>query len=155
MANIKPAEFRTGHTSNEEIKKRKDTENKLKGNKKISAQPPVDLSDNGKRIYKEIIKLLPKGFLSSADTYTVRIVAESLDCMKISSSVIHKKGLFTDDGKENEASKAYERYSKIYDKFSAKIGLSPKDRAAIASIIVADRENKDDELLKVLRGDDD
>ncbi len=154
MSNIKPAEFRTGHTSNNEIKMRKETESKLKGKKKISTKPPVDLSLNGKEIYKEIIKLLPKGFLNSADTYTVRIVAESLDCMRISSGVIHKHGLFTCEGKESEASKAYERYSKIYDKFSAKIGLSPKDRAALASIIISEKENRDDELLKALSGDD-
>jgi phage terminase small subunit len=75
--------------------------------------------------------------------------------MKICSDEIDNYGLFTDDGKEIEASKAYERYSKIYDKFSAKIGLSPKDRAALAAIIVADKDNQDDALLKALKGDDD
>ncbi|MDF2844810.1 MAG: hypothetical protein K0R00_3236 [Herbinix sp.] len=154
MANIKPAEFRTGHTSNEEIRNRKETEKKLKGTKKISTTPPADLSANGKLIYKEIIKLLPKGFLSSADVFTVKIVAESLDCMKTSSSVIHRQGLFTIEGKESEASKAYERHSKIYDKFSAKIGLSPKDRAALASIIITEKETRTDELIKALSGDD-
>jgi P27 family predicted phage terminase small subunit len=154
MANVKPVELQTGHVSNEEIKARKETEKKLKGSKNIRTKPPNDLSENGKKLYKEIISLLPKGFLSGGDTYTLRIVAESLDCMQTSTKRIHDDGLFTDDGKESEASKAYERYSKIYDKFSAKIGLSPKDRAALAAIIVSDKENQDDAVLKALKGDD-
>jgi len=155
MANVKPAEMRTGHTSNEEIEARKNAEKKLKGIKKITKTPPKDLSDNGKRLYKEIISLLPKDFLSGGDVYTVKIVAEALDCMQTSTTRIHTNGLFDSEGRETEASKAYERYSKIYDKFSAKIGLSPKDRAALAAIIVSDRENQDDALLKALRDVDD
>lgn len=155
MPNIKPVALQTGHISNEAMKARTEVEEKLKGGQEINLVPPNDLSENGKALYESIISLLPSGFLCGGDTFTVGIVAESLDRMQKCQSKINTYGLFTDEGKENEAARTYERYAKIYDKFSAKIGLSPKDRAALAAIIIADKENQDDELIKALKGDDD
>jgi len=154
MPNIKPVALQTGHISNAETEARRVAEEKLKGRAEISLTPPKDLSVNGKELYKSIVSLLPSGFLSAGDIFTVGIVAEALDRMQRCQSEINSNGLFDLERKEVEAVKTYERYAKIFDKFSAKIGLSPKDRASLAVLILSDKDNKEDPLLKILRGED-
>lgn len=153
MANIKPAELRTGKTGKEEIKKRTMEEKKLKGTREISEKPVEGLNPNGKKLYKEIIGLLPDGFLSGGDTYVVGIVADALSRMAECQKILNSDGMFDDDGIEIDAVKTYERYSKIFDKFSSKLGLSPKDRAALAVLNINAEEEKNDPLLQVLRGE--
>ncbi|SHN04297.1 phage terminase, small subunit, putative, P27 family [Anaerosporobacter mobilis DSM 15930] len=155
MPNIKPIALATGHISNEEIRERQETEEKLKGNTTIDVKPPKELSANGKKLYKHIISLLPNGFLSGGDTFVVGIVAESLDRMQKCQIKLNKDGLFDEDGTENQAVRTYEKYSKIFEKFSAKLGLSPKDRASLAVLVINDKDNQEDQLLKILKGDDD
>jgi P27 family predicted phage terminase small subunit len=155
MANIKPAKLRTGKTGKDEIKQRETTENELKGSKPISVTPPRELSKTGKRKYKQIISLLPDDFLSGGDMFVVGIVAEALDRMAQAQIQLNEKGLFNNAGEENNATKAYERYSKIFEKFSSKLGLSPKDRAALAVLNINAEEEKDDPVLNALRGDSD
>jgi P27 family predicted phage terminase small subunit len=151
--NVKPATARTGKTGKVEKSKREEVENTLKSEKEISNKAPTGLSDNGKDIYKEIINLMPKGFLNGADTYTVSIVAEALDRMQTAQKRLNSEGLFTEMGEERDASKSYERYSKIFDKFGGKIGLSPRDRAALAALMLKD-EKKEDPLMAILADDD-
>ncbi len=155
MANIKPIALATGHISNEEIRERQETEQKIKGSIPIDAKPPKELSPNGKKLYKHIVSLLPSGFLNGGDTFVVGIVAEALDRMQNCQQKLNKDGLFSDEGLENQAVRTYEKYSKIFEKFSAKLGLSPKDRASLAVLVINDKENEEDPLLKVLRGEDD
>lgn len=154
MPNIKPVALQTGHISNAETEARRLAEEKLKGGEEITLMPPKELSESGKVLYNRIISLLPKGFLSGGDTFTVGIVAEALDRMQYCQSKLNQSGLFDIEGNESEAVKTYERYAKIYDKFSSKIGLSPKDRASLAVLVLNDKENQEDPLLKILRGDD-
>lgn len=154
MPNIKPVALQTGHISNAETEARRLAEEKLKGNADITLCPPIELSESGKDLYTRIISLLPKGFLSGGDTFTVGIVAEALDRMQCCQFRINTDGLFDLEGYESEAVKTYERYAKIYDKFSSKIGLSPKDRASLAVLVLSDKTNQEDPLLKILRGDD-
>lgn len=155
MPNIKPTALATGHISNDEKIERQETEEKLKGNTTIDVKPPKELSTNGKKLYKYIISLLPNGFLNGGDTFVVGIVAESLDRMQKCQNKINKDGLFDEDGAENQAVRTYEKYSKIFEKFSAKLGLSPKDRASLAVLVINDKDNQEDQLLKILKGDDD
>lgn len=153
MANIKPAELRTGKTGKEEIAKRKQAEAAIRGSSPISRTPGGELSDGGKRIYREVIKLLPDGFLSGADKYAVEAVADALARMQECRSVLNDGGMFDEGGAELDAVKTYERYSKIFDKQSSKLGLSPKDRAALAVLNINAEEEKNDPLLQVLRGE--
>lgn len=148
----KPAALRTGKTGKKEIAERTAAEEKLKGNTTISQEAPTGLSINGKRLYEEIIELLPEGFLNAGDTYIVGIVADALDRMQTAQEVLNREGLLTEEGSERDASKSYERYSKIYDKFGSKLGLSPKDRAAIAALNL--KEKDVDPLLAILNEDD-
>ncbi|MCB2300645.1 phage terminase small subunit P27 family [Clostridium tagluense] len=154
MANIKPVELQTGHISNTEKEERLKAESKLKGDKIITPKPPKELSSNGKKLYKKIIDLLPTGFLNGGDTFVVGIVAEALDRMQICQTKINADGLFTKGGEENNAVKTYDKYSKTFEKFSGKIGLSPKDRSALAVLILSDNDKKQDEVLNILDDDE-
>lgn len=154
MPNIKPIALQTGHISNAEIEERKQAEEKLKGDAEISVKPPKELSTNGKKLYKNIVSLLPSGFLSGGDIYVVGIVAESLDRMCECQLKINKDGLFSKEGEENQAVRTYDKYSKIFEKFSSKLGLSPKDRASLAVLVLNDKEKEEDALLKALSEDD-
>lgn len=152
---VKPAQLRTGKTGKEEIEKRKNAEIKLKGSKKISKKAPQNLNEESAKIYKNIIRLLPSDFLTASDTYIVSIVADALYRMQVAQRSLDENGLLDQFGNEGDASKAYERYTKIFDKFSAKLGLSPKDRAQLAVLNVKEEEDRDDELKKALDEDDD
>lgn len=153
MPNIKPAALQNNHKSNAELETRQQTEERLKGDIEVSIKPPKELSANGKKLYKNIIKLLPTGFLNGGDTFVVTIVAEALDRMQTCQSNINDNGLFDENGVENNAVKTYDKYSKIFEKFSAKLGLSPKDRAALAVLNLNQIEESQDEVLKILKGD--
>lgn len=153
MANIKPAGLRTGKTGKDEVEERRKTEEKLKGRRKIPVKPKGELSESGIKLYKEIIKLLPQDFLSGGDTYVVSIVADALSRMDECRKILNRKGMFTESGLEIDAVKTYERYSKIFDKFSSKLGLSPKDRAALAVLTMNSEDEKNDPVVQVLRGD--
>lgn len=153
MPNIKPAALQNNHKSNAEIEARKEQEELLKGDTEITIKAPKELSANGKKLYKNIINLLPTGFLNGGDTFVITIVAESLDRMQTCQKNINSNGLFDDNGVENNAVKTYDKYSKIFEKFSAKCGLSPKDRASLAVLNLNQTEESSDELLKILKGD--
>lgn len=152
MANLKPSELQTGHISNEEKELRKRAEEMLKGEALNNNKPPRELSANGKKLYKTIVKLLPNGFLTGVDTYTVGIVAEALDRMQMCQIKLNIDGLFSDEGEENQAVKTYDKYSKIFEKFSSKLGLSPKDRASLAVLNINAEDMANDEVLKALKG---
>lgn len=153
MANIKPIELNNSHISKTEKKARLEAEKKLKGDKSISILPPPQLSEGGGKIYQDIINTMPKDFLTGIDAYIVGVVAESLDRMKECQEKINSHGLFNDD-EENVAVKTYEKYSKIFNTYSSKLGMSPKDRAALSCLILNDKK-EDDPLLKALSDDDD
>lgn len=149
MANVKPIDLNNSHISKEERKARKEAEDRLKGNSKISNKPSDTLSSIGKEIYKNIIQIMPNGFLTGIDAYIVEVVAEALARMKECQEIINESGLFI-EGDENNAVKTYEKYSKIFNSYSSKLGMSPKDRAALSCLILQDQDKKEDPLLKIL-----
>jgi P27 family predicted phage terminase small subunit len=153
MPNIKPIALQTKHNSKEDIEKRIEMEDKLKGNTTIEIIPPSNLSSNGKKIYKNIIKILPDGFLNGGDIYTVSIVAEALDKMQECQKEIKVNGLFV-DGTESKAVGTYKKYVDIFNTFGSKLGLSPRDRASLSVLNLNQEMEKQDPLLQILSGDD-
>ncbi|MCB2354348.1 P27 family phage terminase small subunit [Clostridium estertheticum] len=153
MANIKPIELQTKHSNPEDIAKRMETEEALKGNTVIEIKPPTSLSTTGKKFYKKIIEILPDGFLNGGDTYCVTIIAESLDKMQLCQKEINKIGLFI-DGNENKAVGTYKKYVDIFNTFSQKIGLSPRDRASLSILNINSETDKNDKVLQALKGGD-
>jgi len=151
--NVKPVSLQTQHNSKEEKKKRQEEEQKLKGDTVINITPPKILSANGKKIYKNIVKILPEGFLNSGDVYIVCIIADALDNMELCQKQIKKNGLII-NAKENPSINIYKKYTDIFNTYSMKIGLSPRDRAQLSVLNINTESEKNDEVLKALRGDD-
>ena len=151
MSNTKPIGLNNSHISKEEREARQQAENKLKGDTIISNKAHKELSKNGKKIYKDIISIMPQDFLTGVDEYIVSVVAECLDRMKECQNQINKTGLFDEAGNESKAVKTYEKYSKIFNSYSSKLGMSPKDRASLSCLIINDKANQQDELLNILK----
>lgn len=151
--NVKPVDLQTQHNSKEEKKKRQEAEQKLKGDTIVNITPPNTLSANGKKIYKNIINILPGGFLNSGDVYIVCIIADALDNIELCQKNIKKNGLIISN-KENPSISIYKKYTDIFNTYSMKIGLSPRDRAQLSVLNINAESEKNDEVLKALRGDD-
>ena len=151
MANIKPVSLNSGHhNTKEQLKARTDAEESLKG-ENIGSDIPKRLTNNGKEIYKKLLVSFPKGFLTASDAHTLEIVANALDNMQTSQLDINTRGLLLDDDSENPSIRIYEKYSKIFNTFGSKLGMSPRDRAALAVVMVNQQSEEEDPLLKALR----
>ena len=151
MANVKPISMNNGHhNTKEQLKARTDAEESLKGSP-IDSDIPKRLTPNGKEIYKKLLTSFPKGFLAASDVHTLEIVANALDNMQTSQLDINQRGLLLEDDSENPSIRIYEKYSKIFNTFGSKLGMSPKDRAALAVIMVNQQQDDDDPLLQILK----
>lgn len=150
MANIKPASLKQGVIPKQQLEARINAEEKLKGDP-IAAAAPTRLTENGVRIYDKLLTSFPKDFLTSSDSHTLEIVANSLDMMQTAQEDINSRGQLLADDSENPSIRIYERYSKIFNTFGSKLGMSPKDRAALAIIMTTQAAEDEDPLLKALK----
>nr|DAG47414.1 MAG TPA: terminase small subunit [Caudoviricetes sp.] len=150
MANIKPIALNTGnHNTKEQIQARSAAEERLKGSP-IAAKAPTRLTDNGTRIYNALLESFPKGFLTNSDSHTLEIVANALDNMQTAQEDVNARGQLLADDSENPSIRIYEKYSKIFNTFGSKLGMSPKDRAALAIIMTNQVAEDEDPLLKAI-----
>jgi len=150
MANIKPASLKQGVIPKQQLEARINAEEKLKGDP-IAADAPTRLTENGVMIYNKLLTSFPKDFLTSSDSHTLEIVANSLDMMQTAQEDINSRGQLLADDSENPSIRIYERYSKIFNTFGSKLGMSPKDRAALAIIMTTQAADDEDPLLKALK----
>ena len=150
MANIKPVSLNNGHhNTKEQLQARTEAEESLKGSN-IGSDTPKRLTENGKEIYSKLLTSFPKGFLTASDTLTLEIVANALDMMHTAQSDINSRGQLLGDDSENPSIRIYEKYSKIFNTFGSKLGMSPRDRAALAVVMVNQQAEEVDPLLKAL-----
>jgi P27 family predicted phage terminase small subunit len=158
MSKVKPVSLRTGAMTKEERNNRKNSEDTLKGKKRIPKTPPTELCNNGKKAYKEIIESLPSDFLNQTDVHTVSIVSDAIANMQKCRDIIKKEGLIVEytnnsgavNKDQNKAILIYQKYSEIFHKFSAEIGLSPSARSKLAKMLNENYEKESDPLLRVL-----
>lgn len=150
MANIKPVSLNNGHhNTKEQLQARTEAEESLKGSS-IASDTPKRLTENGKEIYSKLLTSFPKGFLTASDTHTLEIVANALDMMHTAQSDINSRGQLLGDDSENPSIRIYEKYSKIFNTFGSKLGMSPRDRAALAIIMSNQVAEDEDPLLKAI-----
>jgi len=149
VANIKPIDLKVGHSSTKsEIEARKKAEEAIKG-KSIGRKKPTGLSGDGKKIYKHLLTIFPEGFLAETDVYALEILVDSIEQMRIARKDISERGQLL-DGEENPSIRVYSKYFKIYDSVGAKMGMSPRERAQLAVLLVNQQQDKDDELLNII-----
>ena len=135
--------------TNEEFEIRKQTEDNLKGGAdKIS--PPKHLSKDQKKIFKNIVKeLRESGILGNLDIYILTTCAISLDRIETIETMINDTpGLIAD----KDLRLANDKYTKDFFRCCNELSLSPQSRAKFANINLQAHQDKEDPLLKVLRG---
>ena len=160
MSKAKPVELKKGNLTKDVYEERKSNEDKLKGSKPISKKSPAYLCENGRKIYKNIVKSLPEDFLNNTDEYVVAIVADSLAKMQECQQLIKKEGLLVEytntagatNIDQNKAVLIYQKYCEIFKKYIGEIGLSPSARSKMALMISESDAEKQDPLLQVLAG---
>lgn len=133
----------------EEFETRKQTEDNLKGvADKIS--PPDYLSKEQRKIFRNIVKeLRESGILGNLDIYILSTCAISLDRIQTIETMINDDPKLLSD---KDLRLANDKYTKDFFRCCNELSLSPQSRAKFANINLQAQQDKEDPLLKVLRG---
>lgn len=152
----KPTSLSTGKIGKEEIEKRKNQEEKLKGNDDLVYEPPKHLSKKEKELYSFLVEeLRASGILNNLDVTILETTVDAIVRMKESNKLIKKYGLIVEkaDGslQRNPASTIYKDYNAIFNKCCMELGLSPSSRARLTVINVNAQKDNEDPLLKMMK----
>ena len=146
----KTVELMKAHLSKDEINKRREAENKLKGNNDL-IKPPSYLTSNQKRIFKFIVKELNNvDILNNLDVNLLEFCAISIDRIRDIESKINKN---PDLILNNKLITIKNKYTQEFFKCMQELGLSPSSRARLALLNIQKEDKETDPLLKIL-GDD-
>ena len=149
MSEAKPIELVSGHRTKEEIQKRKEAQEKLKGdNSKI--EPTQKLNENEIRIFNSIkAEMKNSGVLSNLDSYLLTQLSGAIDKLEYLDAALEKKPalIFNKDFKSSK-----KLYFDIFTKCCNELSMSPASRAKLANINSMDDAEKEDPILKALKG---
>ena len=133
----------------EEVEIRTETEKRLKG-KSNKISPPDYLSKEQRKIFRNIVKELNEsGILGNLDIYILSTCAISLDRIQTIENMINEKPKLISD---KDLRLANDKYTKDFFRCCNELSLSPQSRAKFANINMQAQQDKEDPLLKVLRG---
>lgn len=161
----KPVSLRVRHElTKEEKETMSEKENELSGGNDLVKDIPTELEDNYMAIqyYKFLTRELEvSNLLSNLDIPILVSICLCLTRMKEADEMIDKVGLVyavaDKDGninyKKNPAVDVYNAFLTQFKTLGVQLGLSPSSRASLAELNVSKKEESEDELLKVLRGD--
>lgn len=137
------------HSTNEEKKRRKEAESVLKG-AADQIKPPGYLNRAQKSIFRKIVRELEaSGILGNLDIYILSQCSIAIDRLQVIEDMINKRVTLLYD-KDLMASK--DKYSKDLYRCCNELSLSPQSRAKMAGINSQAKKEKDDPLLKILKG---
>ena len=149
----KSIEGQSRHNSKEDIEKRKETENKLRGLADKIEFPPDYLTEEQKLIYKEIFnELKASQILSNLDIYILSSCSIAIDRLQYIEQIINKnpRALMNKD-----LMSAKDKYNKDFYRCCNELSLSPQSRAKFGSLSLKAKEKEEDPLIKAFKGDDD
>lgn len=149
----KSIEAQSRHNSKEDIEKRKETEEMLKGLADRVESPPEHLTKEQKLIYKEIFnELKASQILSNLDIYILSACSIAIDRLQYIEEIINKnpRALMNKD-----LMSAKDKYNKDFYRCCNELSLSPQSRAKFGSLSLKAKEKEEDTLIKVLKGDED
>ena len=154
----KPIELQNKHLTKEEIENRKEQEERLKGADNKVYKPPKNLSKEEKKIYKFLVnELKESGILCNLDITILKTTVDSIRRMEECKKNIDTYGvvLTKEDGSlyRNPATIIYKDYNSIFNKCCMELGLSPSARARLAQFNIQAEKDKEDPVLKALKGD--
>lgn len=133
----------------EEIEIRKSTESKLKG-KADKLKPPNYLSENQKKIFKNVVKeLRESNILSNLDIPILVTFARAIDRLNYIERCIDMDMDLLNDSKLMSSK---EKYTKDLYRCCNELCLSPQSRAKMGNIALENQNASQDPLLTVLAG---
>ena len=148
----KPISVQSRHNTKEEVEKRKEQEERLKG-LVDKIKPPKHLTKNQKKIFKFIVdQLKASGILSNLDIFMLTSCSIAVDRINEVEKMINDEPFLLRD-KDLMSSK--DKYSKEFFRCSNELSLSPQARAKIAGLNLQAKEQEEDPIIKALKGDDD
>lgn len=151
MSEAKPIELVAGHRTKEEIQNRKESQEKLKGdNSRI--EPTQRLNENQLKIFYSIKnEMKESGILSNLDSYLLTQCCIAIDKLKYLDEAA-EKNLSLVFNKDFKSSKKL--YFDIFTKCCNDLSMSPQSRAKLANINSLASAEKEDPILKALKGED-
>lgn len=133
----------------EEIRIRKEQENRLKGGEN-RINPPTYLSKEQKKIFRNIVsELKASGILGNLDVYILAQCSIAIDRLQTIEAKINAAPILLRDTK---LISSRDKYAKDFYRCCNELSLSPQSRAKMANINLQQKQEQEDPLLKVLRG---
>jgi len=158
----KPATLKKGKSeTKEQLKRREEIETQLMGNSDNVKSVPEYLTDEEKIYYAWLANEIEiSGVITNLDKPLLEQTANCLYIMRQCDDHIRANGILVTkpdrfgnlEDKENPSIKIKLNYQTKYAALCNQLGLSPASRAALAGRQIEMKEEKDDPLLKVLRG---
>ena len=155
----KPVEITNKHLTQQEIDKRKQAENNLKGKSDLVYKAPKYLSAPEKKLYKFFVnELKSSGILCNLDINILEQTCTAIVKMQECKDFIDEHGTVitkeNGDMVKNPACNVYRDYNAIFNKGMQELGLSPSSRSRLAQLNINAKQEAEDPLLQILRGDD-
>lgn len=139
------------HNTRDEIEKRKAIEDAIKGSDNKIINPPEYLSEGQKSVYRYIInELAETGILRNLDVYILSVCAIAVDRLIMIEKIINNKPTAITN---SSLMSAKDKYTKDFYRCCNELSLSPQSRAKLGSLAVANKEKKEDPVLKALNGE--
>lgn len=161
----KPASLKAGKSeTKEQLAIREEIEKQLLGGTDKVGTVPSHLNDLAKVYYQFLVNELEiSGLLSNLDIPVLEQTADTLSKIRECDEHLNNEGLVITKidryGHENQVENPYVKikmaYLNQFRNLANQLGLSPSSRAALASKKIEAKEEQEDPLLKVLRGDAD
>lgn len=159
----KPSSLKKGKSeSKEQLAKREEIERQLMGNSDDVKSIPEYLNEEEKVYYKWLVNEIEIcGLITNLDKPLLEQTANCLWVMNQCDEHIRKNGILIQkvdkfgliEEKENPSIKIKLSYQTKYASLCNQLGLSPASRAALASRKMEAKENDEDPVIKVLRGE--
>lgn len=159
----KPASLKKGKSeTKEQLQRRQEIEEQLLGGTDKISQVPEHLNELAKVYYQFLVSELEiSGLLSNLDIPVLEQTADTLSKIRECDENLNDEGLVITRidryGHENTMENPYVKvkmaYLNQFKHLANQLGLSPASRAALAAKKVEEKEEKEDPLLKVLKGE--
>lgn len=148
--------------SKEQLQRREELERQLMGNNDNVHNIPEHLCEEEQIYYKWLIQELEiSGIITNLDIPLLEQTANSLWMIRQASDHIRENGILVlkqdrfgnIEEKENPSIKILQNTQTKYNTLCGQLGLSPAARASLAGKQAEVKEESEDELLKILRGE--
>lgn len=159
----KPASLKQGKSeSKEQLAYRDQIEQQLLGNADKISTIPEHLNDMAQVYYQFLITELEiSGILSNLDIPLLEQTADTLSKIRDCDDALNEQGLVIEGidrygqtfAKENPYVKIKMAYLNQFRNLSNQLGLSPSSRASLAAKQIEQKEEEEDPVLKILRGE--